>query len=170
MKPFEEKFTAWVDGQLTGAELAAFERELAASHPDAAAEKADAERLRSLLRTHPTAPPLSNPDFFNLQLLQRIEADLPRKPARAERPAFLWPLSRLAWAGAFCLLVAFGLFNATIPTGAGAGEKSPYFAQVIESWPGADTISATTVYNSRDNVTVLWLEGLDYLPGSPQLQ
>ena len=170
MKPFEEKFTAWVDGQLTGTELAAFERELAASHPDAVAEKADAERLRSLLRTHPTAPPLGNPDFFNLQLLQRIEADLPRKPARAERPAFLWPLSRLAWAGAFCLLVAFGLFKATIPTGADAGEKSPYFAQVIESWPGADNISATTVYNPKDNVTVLWLEGLDYMPGSQQLQ
>ena len=110
------------------------------------------------------------PDFFNLQLLQRIEADLPRERARAERPALFWPLSRLAWAGAFCLLVAFGLFKATIPTAADAGEKSPYFAQVIESWPGADTISATTVYNPRDNVTVLWLEGLDYLPGSQQLQ
>ena len=170
MKAFEEKFTAWVDGQLTGAELAEFETELAASHPEALAEKADAERLRALLRAHPAAPPLSNPDFFNLQLLQRIEADLPRERARAERPALFWPLSRLAWAGAFCLLVAFGLFKATIPTAADAGEKSPYFAQVIESWPGADTISATTVYNPRDNVTVLWLEGLDYLPGSQQLQ
>ena len=38
MKTFEEKFTAWVDGRLTGAELAAFERELE-SHPEALAEK-----------------------------------------------------------------------------------------------------------------------------------
>ena len=42
MKTFEEKFTAWVDGQLTGPELAAFERELE-SHPEALAEKEAAE-------------------------------------------------------------------------------------------------------------------------------
>ena len=36
MKPFEEKFTAWVDGRLSGAELAGFERELEA-HPEAPA-------------------------------------------------------------------------------------------------------------------------------------
>ena len=29
MQTFEERYTAWIDGKLTGAELAAFERELA---------------------------------------------------------------------------------------------------------------------------------------------
>ena len=32
------------------------------------------------------------------------------------------------------------------------------------------TISATTVYDPRDNVTVLWLDGLDYLPADYVLQ
>ena len=35
MKTFEEKWTAWIDGELTGAELAAFE----ASLPDKAAAR-----------------------------------------------------------------------------------------------------------------------------------
>ena len=40
MKTFEEKWTAWLDGELTGAELAAFE----ASLPDKAAAEARAKR------------------------------------------------------------------------------------------------------------------------------
>ena len=165
MKPFEEQFTAWADGQLTGDELAAFERELA-SQPDAPAAKAAAQKLRALLRDHPTAPALANADFFNLQLLQRIEADLP-KP-RAEKAAWFWPLSRLVWAGAACLLVAFALFKATIPVG--SAPKSEYFAQVLETWPADASISATTLYNPEDNVTVLWLDGLDYMPANFQIQ
>ena len=54
MKPFEEQFTAWVDGKLTGAELAEFEKQLA-EHPEAAAEKvhgeldeAERERVRAI--------------------------------------------------------------------------------------------------------------------------
>ena len=43
-------------------------------------------------------------------------------------------------------------------------EPSKYFAQVVEAWPSDPSISATTVYNPQDNVTVLWLEGLDYMP------
>ena len=44
MKTFEEKWTAWIDGDLTGHELAEFE----ASLPDLAAaeaEKRDAQKL-----------------------------------------------------------------------------------------------------------------------------
>jgi len=72
MKPFEEKFAAWVDGRLTGAELAAFERELEA-HPDALAEKeAEFEELGNLLRAHVAAPALRNADFFNDQIMRQI--------------------------------------------------------------------------------------------------
>ena len=49
MKTFEEKWTAWVDDQLTGEELAEFEALL----PDKAAaeaEKRDARKLRALLK------------------------------------------------------------------------------------------------------------------------
>ena len=171
MKAFEEQFTAWVDGQLAGEELAAFERELA-SRPDALAERAAAEKLRALLRRQPTAPSLSNPEFFSLQLLQRIEAGqpkAPRGPGRASSPWF-WSLPRLAMAGAACLLVALVLFRATIPSSKPAHSGAPYFAQVIESWPADESLSATTLYTPEDNVTVLWIDGLDSVPAEYAIQ
>lgn len=170
MKAFEERFTAWVDGQLKGEELAAFERELAA-RPDAAADRAAAEKMRALLRGHPTAPKLSNPDFFNLQLLQRIEAETARpQPAHQPRAGWFWSLPRLALAGAACLVVAFALFRAMIPVGSPHPLGQPYFAQVIESWPADESISATTLYTPEDNVTVLWIDGLDSVPAEYAIQ
>jgi anti-sigma factor RsiW len=163
MKPFEEQFTAWVDGKLIGDELAAFEKELAA-RPEALAEKEETRKLGEMLRTHPTAPRLANPDFFNHQLMQRIAAETPR-PA-PERRGSMWSLSRLAWAGAFCLLAAFGLYRTFNPVAVKPSQDSTYFAQVVEAWPSDPSISATTVYNPEDNVTVVWLDGLDYIPAT----
>jgi anti-sigma factor RsiW len=167
MKPFEEQFTAWVDGKLTGAELAEFEKQLA-EHPEATAEKDAALQLGKLLREHPTVPPLSNPDFFNHQLMQRIAAETPR-PVEKKRP-FFWSVPGLAWAGAFCLLFAAVLFKTTIPSGAGHVDQSNYFAQVVESWPANPNVSASTVYSPDDNVTVVWLDGLDYIPATYALK
>ena len=168
MKTFEERFTAWVDGQLTGRDLAEFEKELAA-HPEAAAERAEARKLGDLLRAQP-APPLGNEDFFNHQLMQRIAAETPRtaEPVRAQ--AWFWSLPRLALAGAACLVVAGALFKTLIPAGVPAGEKSIYYAQVVEAWPADPSISATTVYDPADNVTVVWLDGLDYIPATYALK
>jgi len=168
MKPFEERFTAWVDGQLTGPDLAAFEKELA-SHPEAAAERAEARKLGDLLRERP-APPLANADFFNHQLLQRIAAETPRTAEPAKVRGWFWSLPRLALAGAACLLVAGGLFKTLIPAAVSPGEKSKYYAQVVETWPGDETIFATTVYNPADNVTVVWLDGLPYIPATYALK
>ncbi len=163
MKPFEEQFTAWVDGKLTGAELAEFEKQLA-EPPEAPAEQDAALQLGRLLREHPAAPPLTNPDFFNHQLLQRMSADTPR-PVEKKR-AFIWSIPGLAWAGAFCLLIALVLFQTTIPGGTRHVDKSNYFAQVVENWPANPNVSASTVYSPDDNVTVVWLDGLDYIPAT----
>lgn len=163
MKPFEEQFTAWVDGQLHGRELAEFEAQLAA-HPEAAAEKIEAQRLGAFLRAHPTAPAMGNGDFFNHQLLQRIAAETPR--AVEKRSVSWWSLPRLALAGTFCLATTLVLYRTIIPAGSPVREQSKYFAQVVEAWPADPTISATTVYNPEDNVTVVWLDGLEYLPAT----
>jgi len=59
MKTFEEKWTAWLDGQLSGRELSEFE----ASLPDKAAadaEKADAKKLGELLKRELGARTLTN--------------------------------------------------------------------------------------------------------------
>jgi hypothetical protein len=165
MNPFEEEFTAWVDGKLSGEELQAFERELSA-HPEAANDKADLLRIRALLRQHPTVPPLTNPDFFNFQIMQRIAAETPRRPPLAERRAFFWPFRRMALAGGFSLAVAFALYLALIPKTPDEDRNSHYFAEVVETWTGDPSITATTVYDPDHNVTVLWLDGLDSVPGS----
>ncbi len=168
MKTFEERFTAWVDGQLTGSELADFEKELA-TRPEAAAEREEARKLGDLLRSQPV-PPLGNEDFFNHQLMERIAAETPRTAEPVKARGWFWSLPRLAFAGAACLLVAGGLFKTLIPATTSAtahvGEKSKYYAHVVESWPADPTISATTVYDPNDNVTVVWLDGLDYIPAN----
>ena len=45
MKPFEEQFTGWVDGKLTGAELAEFEKQLA-EHPESGSPPQELKRSR----------------------------------------------------------------------------------------------------------------------------
>jgi anti-sigma factor RsiW len=167
MKPFEEQFTAWVDGKMTDAELADFEKVLA-QHPEAAEEKEAALQLGQLLRTHPVAPRLSNPDFFNHQIMQRIADEKPKVLAQ-NRP-FFWSIPGLAWAGAFCLITALVLFKTTIPVGTSGVKDSNYYAQVVEAWPTNPNVSASTVYSPEDNVTVLWLDGMDYIPATNALK
>ena len=71
MKTFEEKWTAWIDDQLTGNELAEFESAL----PDKAAaeaEKRAAKKLGTLLQRELGGQTLNNADFFSHQLRERL--------------------------------------------------------------------------------------------------
>ncbi len=169
MKPFEEQFTAWVDGRLSGSELAVFEKELE-QHPEALSERDEANKLGKLLRGNPTAPKLTNADFFNLQIQQRIAAEQPRERAGEKAVGWFLSLRQLLIAGAACLLVAGVMFKTMIPTNSSVSGADPYFAQVVESWTSEPGVSANTVYNAKDNVTVLWLDGLDYIPASYELK
>ena len=83
MKTFEEKWTAWVDDELSEAERAEFEASL--DDPAAAlAEKNQARKLGTLLKEELRAPAMGNEEFFHHQLRSRI-ATSPRPPARARR-------------------------------------------------------------------------------------
>jgi anti-sigma factor RsiW len=167
MKPFEEQFTAWIDGKLTGRELTEFEDELR-EHPEAAAERDGARALGNLLRSQ-AAPPLRNPDFFNHQLMQRIAAETPR-PVEKKR-SFFWSIPGLAWTGACSLIVAAVLFKTTIPAGPPSPKaKTGYFAQVVEIWSKSPNVTASTVYSPEDDATVIWLDGLDYIPANYEAQ
>ncbi len=169
MKPFEERFTAWVDGNLSAAEMASFERELE-TVPDALTDQQAARRLGNLLRQHAAAPSLTNGDFFNHQIMARISVETPATVEKTGRAWWRWSVPQLAFAGAVCLLMAGGLFKMMIPTGAeAAGAGTPYFAEIVDARTGDPSVSATTVYNAKDNVTILWLDGLDYLPASYKL-
>ena len=168
MKTFEEKFTAWVDGRLEGDELAAFGAELAHVR-DADLDKLAAHQLGDLLREHGRAPELANADFFNHQLMQRIEAETPKPKAARERKGFSWSLMHLAWAGAGSLAVAFALFWLVIPTGSVPPPQSEFAAQIRARSDDPD-ITATAFRSKENNVTVLWLDGLHYMPESYPLK
>src|SRR3954451_4431956 len=101
MKTFEEKWTAWVDDQLTGDELTKFE----ASLPDRAAaeaEKRAAKKVGLLLQRELAPQAMSNADFFSHQLRQRLNRDEPEVVSESDSQgvSIWWPIRRLVWAGA----------------------------------------------------------------------
>ena len=151
LTPNEEKHAAYLDGKLTPADAAAFERE----HPEAAGEKADIAKLSQLLRTHGTAPAMRHSDFFNHQILREIT------PAPVVEKKALWPLWRLAFAGACCLLAVFALLPGKTTT-------PRYMAQVLSVTAGDPGITAEAL--NMDGMAVVWVDGLDYLPSNYTLE
>jgi hypothetical protein len=176
MKPssFEETYTLWLDRQLSPADADAFESQMRERGLDPATERSSSERLHRLLRTNSEVPEMKHPDFFNRQLMYRIEQEQRAETKQQAEPAGIWrlfALPKIAWAGLACLLVAGVMYKTLIPaTGPSPLEQSTYFATVVDSRTFDPTISANTVYDPRDNLTVLWIDGLDYLPADYALQ
>lgn len=168
MKTFEERYTAWIDGQLTDSALTSFEQELArrAEAGDAAAEldKADALHLRALLKEHLQAPVLTNTEFFNHQMRERIDAEVDRAAARREAaarlawqfPAFAWPFARVAGAGVLCLFVAGALYYGMVPKHQDGGKSvadtthASQVPQAANRQVAADTPAPQTTAPVRD--------------------
>jgi len=159
MKPFEEQFTAWLDGQLSEAERAEFE----AQFPDAAAafaEKEEAQKLGQLLRTHAPAPRLSNPDFFNSQILRQIEAETPREAvAPAAKGWSIFGLPSMVWSGFGFIAAAVVLTLAIIPQSRQPLTGERYVAQVLKTHAGDRGLSATAFHSTENNLTVVWVDG-----------
>jgi len=166
MKTFEEKWTAWLDGQLSGKELLEFEAslpDLAAAH----AEKRDAQKLGSFLKEQLGAQTLSNAEFFSHQLHERIARDTQdRSGGRGIRSTW-WTVPRLAWSGATALAL-FVITTVVLMSQHPAGEQSEYLTQILNSRvdPSANPNATISIFESKtDNkVTVLWTEGLQTLP------
>lgn len=123
MKTFEERYTEWIDGELRGAALNDFEEELErrAQAGEAQAEKVGAASLRALLRENLQAPELSNTEFFNHQLRERIEREgtSQRRAPVEERLAVKapwWSFARVAVpAGAAAVFVGIALYYGSMP-------------------------------------------------------
>ena len=165
MKTFEEKWTAWLDGQLTGRELPEFE----ASLPDKAAaeaEKADARRLGVFLKRELGAPALTNEEFFSHQLRDRIRQSSAPSAEREAKASTWWTIPRLLWTGTASLAV-FLVFTIFVVRDKNPAEESQYLTQILNARvdpvvsPNA-TVSMFEV--KQDRVTVLWTEGLQSLP------
>ena len=167
MKTFEEKWTAWLDGQLTGKELEEFE----ASLPDRAAaelEKQETHKLGALLREQIAAPAMTNVEFFHHQLRSEIERDSrpAAQPAGTETRASWWTIGRLAWSGAASVALAAVIAFFMIRDDK-IGGQSTYTQNVLNARIGPEVNSYATISmfeTKEDKVTVLWVEGLQSLP------
>lgn len=164
MKTFEEKWTAWLDGQLTGKELVEFE----ASLPDKAAaeaEKRDAKKLGALLKEELGAQVLSNEEFFSHQIRERIERESAAQDRYGEGSTW-WPVRRLVWAGATSLAI-FVVCALFVMREKNPGEQSEYLTEILNTRvdPLVSPNATTSVLEAKkEKVTVLWVEGLQSLP------
>jgi hypothetical protein len=164
MKTFEEKWTAWVDDQLTGREL----EEFLASLPDRAAaegEKQSAKQLGSFLREQTVA--LNNADFFSHQLRERLDresAPVLREPDTVRTS--WWTIRRLLWSGITSLAV-FALCTVVVLREKTPPSQSQYFNEIL-SYRVDPTVSPNATISmfqkKEDRVTVLWVDGLQSLP------
>jgi hypothetical protein len=163
MKRFEEKWTAWLDDQLSGRELSDFE----ASLPDKAtahAEKADAKKLGELLKRELGVSALTNEEFFNHQLREKIVQE---NRGSAETPTSTWwTIPRLLWTGAASLAV-FLIFTFAVMQEKNPAEESQYLTQILNARvdPVVSPNASVSIFEvKQDRVTVLWTEGLQSLP------
>ena len=168
MKTFEEKWTAWLDNQLSGHELSEFE----ASLPDKAvaqAEKAEAKKLGELLKRELSAHPLKNEEFFSHQLRERIvqeSGEQRGERARRSPATSWWTIPRLLWAGTASLAL-FSIFTLLVMRQERPAEESQYLTQILNARvdPVVSPNATVSIFEvQQDRVTVLWTEGLQSLP------
>ena len=169
MKTFEEKWTAWLDGQLSERELAEFE----ASLPDKAAaeaEKTEATKLRKLLKSEIGVQTLNNAEFFSHQLRERIA----RESGGASRVSGVrrmesstwWTVPRLLWTSAASMAV-FLACTVLVMRDKSGSEESQYLTQILNARvdPVVSPNATVSIFEvKQDRVTVLWTEGLQTLP------
>lgn len=169
MKTFEEKWTAWLDDQLSGKELEEFE----ASLPDLAvarAEKESAHKLGAFLKEQLATSALKNEDFFSHQIHERIARESGMDSREGGTRSSWWTVPRLVWCGATALAL-FLITTFVFLGGDQPGEPSEYLTQILKSRvdPAANPNATIAIFESKNDkaenkVTVLWTEGLQSLP------
>src|SRR5262245_17201860 len=133
MKSFEEKWTAWIDDQMSEAERAEFE----ASLPDQAAaeaEKNQAHKLGALLKEELQPRAMGNEEFFRHQLRSRIAAEAGRSAAspRTDARESWWTIRRLLWTGATSLAL-FAVCTYFVMREKPAQDQSQYLTQILNA-------------------------------------
>lgn len=170
MKTFEQKWTAWLDGELTGRELEEFEAAL----PDRAAaeaEKRDAQKLGALLKQELGAEALHNEEFFSNEVRERIVRHEETRHSGFAwfdrvRLTSWWTVPRLAMSGAVSLIL-FALCAVAVLREKNPAEQSQYLTQILNARvdPVVSPNATISIFETKeDKVTVLWVEGLQSLP------
>ncbi len=165
MKTFEEKWTAWLDGELSEKDRLAFEASLA-DKAAAEDEKRDARKLGALLKEQLGAHALSNADFFNHQLRERIAREsTPALVSKRSRSSW-WTIPRLIWSGATAMAL-FVICAVFVIRERSPADQSEYLTQILQARvdPVVSPNATISMFETKqDKVTVLWVDGLQSLP------
>jgi hypothetical protein len=168
MKTFEEKWTAWVDDELSEAERAEFEASLD-DRAAAEAEKQQTHKLGTLLREQLQPRAMGNEEFFQHQLLDRIASEAKQPAAThlaAEARESWWTIRRLLWTGATSLAI-FLICAFFVMRQRPAPDRSQYLTQILNARvdPNVSPYATVSIFQTKqDKVTVLWVDGLKSLP------
>lgn len=166
MRTFEEKWTAWIDSQLSEAERAEFEASLE-DRAAAGAEKEQAHKLGALLKAELQPRPMGNEDFFQHQLRQRIAAEAwPGGRAKPGLRETWWTIPRLVWMGMTSLAI-FAVCTFFVMREEPAPDQSQYLSQILNAKvdPNVSPHATVSIFQTKeDHVTVLWVDGLKSLP------
>jgi hypothetical protein len=167
MKAFEEKWTAWIDGELSDAERAEFEASLE-DRAAAEAEKDQAHKLGAFLKEQLQPRAMGNEEFFHHQLRERMAAET-NEPVQS-RPSQMreswWTIRRLLWTGATSLAL-FAICTFFVMREQSEPEPSQYLTQILNARVDSNVSPNATVsifQTKQDRVTVLWVDGLKSLP------
>ncbi len=167
MKTFEEKWTAWVDDQLSDAERAEFEAALE-NRAAAEQEKQQAQKLGALLKEQLQPRAMGNEEFFHHQLRERIAAETasvaPERAAGAS--GSWWTIRRLLWTGS-ASLAAFAVCTFFVLRQQPEPDQSQYLTQILNAQvdPKVSPYATVSIFQTKqDRVTVLWVDGLKSLP------
>lgn len=100
INPDETRLAMWLEDELQGEELAAFEASMA-GRPELHATRAEARRWREMMATAlPSSEEPPYPEFFNHRVVRSIR-ELEAKPAPTTKPA-----SRVSWRSWFMPMAA----------------------------------------------------------------
>jgi anti-sigma factor RsiW len=168
MKNFEERYTAWLDGQLDEGER----REFEAGLPDREAAMKDAgewRKLRGDLREVVSPATVPHADFLNSQILEAIRRQEPAAPPPSPAAGGWFPVRRLAWTGAFLAVVAAVLSWWWAPRNGGMPSEGQFISQVVEARSSDPKLGAYAFAAPGGKAAVLWIDA-GYIPANEQLK
>ena len=155
----------WLDGEMTAAEVTAFEATLK-NDPELAAEAESMRQLSASLREHlPAEMPVPHADFFNSQIQVRIaqlEADDTRAQRGAETTAGWLSWLRMPWLTAAAAVVVAGV--AWLQFGGSVGVST-----IASTYAPNPAVTTQVFHSSEAHATVLMLDGLDPVPAEKNI-
>ena len=167
MKTFEEKWTAWLDGELSGKELAEFE----ASLPDKAAaeaEKREAKKLGAFLKEQLASARPEQRGVFQSSTAGADRARSDARPSAGETSVLgLVDDSASGLGGSDFARDLYSLHGFGAAGEKHRADQSQYLTQILNARvdPAVSPDATISIFESKeDKVTVLWTEGLQSLP------